>query len=262
MSAYLMVWNPKSWDWKNLKTEIQQVKAGGICETYWSCGVTKRIKSGDRLFLVKVGTQPKGIIASGYATSDVEDDNGTLRVHADFDILLDPDKDEILGMDILTKGRLSVQNWTPQASGPSIKDEIIEELEEKWFQLNYKKISTKSKATIKPDSGKSEYSEGLGAQVMITRYERNPYARKKCVEKFGYSCCVCNFNFEKVYGETGKNFIHVHHLEPISTKGKSYNVNPESDLRPVCANCHAIIHRRRLPYSIDEVKSFLSSIKS
>ena len=89
---------------------------------------------------------------------------------------------------------------------------------------------------------------------MVTKYERNPYARKTCIDYYGLSCYVCQFNFENKYGELGKDFIHVHHLKQISEIGKQYIINPIDDLRPVCPNCHAMIHKRKEPYTIDEIK--------
>jgi 5-methylcytosine-specific restriction protein A len=54
-------------------------------------------------------------------------------------------------------------------------------------------------------------------------------------------------------------FTHVHHLKLLSTVGSGYQVDPIEDLRPVCPNCHAVIHRREPPYSIDEVRAFLAA---
>jgi len=54
-----------------------------------------------------------------------------------------------------------------------------------------------------------------------------------------------------------KGFIHVHHLKPLATIGENYEVNPIDDLRPVCPNCHAVIHMRKEPYTIDEVRNML-----
>lgn len=89
------------------------------------------------------------------------------------------------------------------------------------------------------------YTEGLAHNVSVTSYERNPLARKECLDLFGYSCSICGMNFEKVYGEIGKNFIHVHHKTFISTKdGNSHQINPRTDLIPVCPNCHAMLHRK------------------
>jgi 5-methylcytosine-specific restriction protein A len=89
----------------------------------------------------------------------------------------------------------------------------------------------------------SDIYEGLKKQVSVNKYERSSIARKKCVEVHGFACKICNFNFEKVYGELGKEFIHVHHITPIHTIGKSYKINYIEDLIPVCPNCHAMLHR-------------------
>jgi 5-methylcytosine-specific restriction protein A len=52
-------------------------------------------------------------------------------------------------------------------------------------------------------------------------------------------------------------FTHVHHLKAISMVGPDYECDPIQDLRPVCPNCHAVIHRREPPYTIDEVHGLL-----
>ncbi|MDC9497701.1 MULTISPECIES: HNH endonuclease [unclassified Pseudoalteromonas] len=38
--------------------------------------------------------------------------------------------------------------------------------------------------------------------------------------------------------------MHVHHIVPISDIGDEYQVDPIRDLRPVCPNCHAMLHRK------------------
>jgi 5-methylcytosine-specific restriction protein A len=98
-----------------------------------------------------------------------------------------------------------------------------------------------------PQKGKNRRSESFkegGAQALHrTFYERNPEARRECLEHYGYTCAVCGFNFENVYGEVGKGIICVHHKVPISRfKGEEHIVSPTEDLIPVCHNCHAIIH--------------------
>jgi predicted HNH restriction endonuclease len=45
-----------------------------------------------------------------------------------------------------------------------------------------------------------------------------------------------------VYGEKGRGFAHVHHVEPLGHRGKS-RITHLKDLKIVCANCHAVIHR-------------------
>lgn len=84
--------------------------------------------------------------------------------------------------------------------------------------------------------------EGAVRQVTANVYERSPQARQQCIKFYGWNCSACGFNFEKAYGLIGRELIHVHHLKPLSEVGEEYVVEPIRDLRPVCANCHAIIH--------------------
>lgn len=100
--------------------------------------------------------------------------------------------------------------------------------------------------------------EGAKKQISVNIYERNPYARKKCIEHYGYNCVICGFNFEKVWGEIGCGYIQVHHLKELSEIGEEYLIDPVHDLRPVCPNCHAMLHRKRPAYSIKELKELLS----
>lgn len=86
--------------------------------------------------------------------------------------------------------------------------------------------------------------EGKRKIVSVNTYERNPLARKRCMEYYGVSCQVCQINFEKKYGEVGRDFIHVHHIKPLHEIGRNYVVDPINDLRPVCPNCHAMLHRK------------------
>lgn len=100
--------------------------------------------------------------------------------------------------------------------------------------------------------------EGIQKTITATIYERNPKAREECLKHWKYSCVVCGFNFEETYGELGKNYIHVHHINQISSIKKEYEVNPVEDLRPVCPNCHAMIHRNKEALTIEELKSKMS----
>ena len=99
--------------------------------------------------------------------------------------------------------------------------------------------------------------EGEAKEVTLTIYERNPIARKQCIQHYGCACFICGFDFQVAYGDVGRDFVHVHHLIPLSEIGESYSVDPIEDLRPVCANCHNIIHRRTPPYNMDEMAGFI-----
>jgi 5-methylcytosine-specific restriction enzyme A len=100
-------------------------------------------------------------------------------------------------------------------------------------------------------------AEGGAQLVLVTRHERSHINRAACIEIHGIRCKVCEFDFGALYGEIGKGFIEVHHIEPVSEIEAGTIVDPAKDLVPVCPNCHAMLHRRKPPYSIDELRSIL-----
>lgn len=99
--------------------------------------------------------------------------------------------------------------------------------------------------------------EGTKKEIVVNRYERSTEARAKCIAAHGCKCAVCGMDFEKMYGEIGRGFIHVHHIVPISTIGKEYELDPVKDLVPVCPNCHSMMHKKEPPYTVDELKEII-----
>lgn len=103
--------------------------------------------------------------------------------------------------------------------------------------------------------------EGAAKAVSVTVYERNPIARRQCIAHYGATCFACGFSFGNVYGETAEGFIHVHHLKAVAGAVER-KVNPVKDLRPICPNCHAVIHLQNPPLSITELKLMLKQVRS
>ena len=103
----------------------------------------------------------------------------------------------------------------------------------------------------------ARFVEGAVCRVSVNAYERNPIARAKCIEHYGPTCVVCGFNFGAVYGSLAEGFTHVHHLTPLSEVGIEYEVDPIADLRPVCPNCHAVIHLGGSTRGMEEVRQLI-----
>ncbi|MFD2046459.1 HNH endonuclease [Ornithinibacillus salinisoli] len=103
-----------------------------------------------------------------------------------------------------------------------------------------------------------EYPEGKEAYKVHRFRERNSKviidAKKDFKKKYGELFCqVCGINFEKLYGERGKDFIEAHHTKPIS-KMKDREKTRIEDIVMLCSNCHRMIHRSPI-ISIEELKN-------
>jgi hypothetical protein len=105
------------------------------------------------------------------------------------------------------------------------------------------------------------FLEGGRVAVLVNRFERDASARRVCIAHHGLRCSVCGMSFGDRYGETMKDLIHVHHLVPLSAIGMKYQIDPIKDLRPVCPNCHSVIHRDASPLSIEQARALLSPSK-
>ncbi len=101
--------------------------------------------------------------------------------------------------------------------------------------------------------------EGSVRQATVNIFERNPAARAACIAHYGTTCAVCSFDFGKTYGKIGEGFIHVHHLKEISTVAREYEIDPIEDLRPVCPNCHAMLHTRRPALFIEALRQIVAT---
>lgn len=116
-----------------------------------------------------------------------------------------------------------------------------------------------SMSTVFPDeiTDSEIFIEGAKKRVTVNSYERDPEARLACIAHYGTTCQCCGFDFEEVYGEHGKGFIHVHHVKALSTLGEGYKLNPVKDLIPLCPNCHAMVHRGNKLLQVSELIDYL-----
>ncbi len=154
--TFLLTWNPdrSHWNVQELKEGAKRTKRGRVWKSRWSCGNTKKIKAGDRVFLVKLGKEPRGIVASGWVVEptkhkpvrqgsavyedahwkeDKAEDEKALYVDVAFDHVVDPDSG-VLPVDYLRSGVYEGMTWTPQNSGVTIPEKVARRLEKDWAQ--------------------------------------------------------------------------------------------------------------------------------
>lgn len=144
-------------------------------------------------------------------------------------------------------------HWDTQSSGVRIPENVAVALKEEWVRVNAgDRFSLPEEITAA-----TTFAEGAKRIVAINSYERSSNARNACIAHYGTRCVVCGFNFAEKYGLAGEGLIHVHHLIPLAEIGEVYMLNPIEDLRPVCPNCHAIIHLGGVTRTIDEVRRMI-----
>jgi hypothetical protein len=106
-----------------------------------------------------------------------------------------------------------------------------------------------------------KFVEGRVREVRLSKPERSPGARSKCVEIHGAKCAICKFDFSIAYGTQGEGLIHVHHLKAVAEADGERAVDPLKDLLPVCPNCHLFIHSRKPMFTPQEVAELLDAAK-
>ena len=214
---------------------------------------------GSRAFLIKLGPEkPTGILGVGETRSDPYADKhytDPTKTANYVDVRwTDLRESPLIGWAELQKPPFKGFRWGIQGSGVELPAEIAESVEQLWEE----RAGVEVPALPEELPPGARFLEGAVRKVQVNAYERDPGARAACLAKYGYACAVCSVVLEERYGEIAREFIHVHHVKPIATVGKSYEVDPFEDLRPVCPNCHAILHRGDPPLTIEAARELLS----
>ncbi len=257
MPTYLLTWNPKRWHWENLQEEIEEINENGFLIGRWSVGVSKNIKRGDRVFLIRLGIEPKGIIGSGLADSNVFSEghwdeerflNGETANYVDvrFDTLLNPETEAILHRKELN--RLGKMHWDAQGSGTSIPDDVAERLENEWADF------LGSSLIIPTAIAEAEAVEGLKTEINAYVRGRSRQLRDAALEKANGICCVCDIDYKDILNGKGIRVLQVHHRNQLAASDTP-RVTKLSELAVVCANCHSLIHMNpRKAIEIDKLR--------
>jgi putative restriction endonuclease len=103
--------------------------------------------------------------------------------------------------------------------------------------------------------------EGAVRRIAVNAYERSSAAREKCILHYGCRCAACGLSLAEKYGESVEGLIHVHHIRQLADVNAKYQVDPVQDLRPVCPTCHAVIHSRTPPFTVEEVIVLIEETK-
>jgi len=140
--TFLLTWHPKRWRCTELQEALGDLASAGVVHDEWSVGNRTDLPVGSRLFLTRLGEDPKGLGVSGWSTSEPrkgphwDPDRAAAgdlspRVQMDFDVLREA---AVLALEELRSPPFSSMTWTPQASGNEIPTALATALEERWGQ--------------------------------------------------------------------------------------------------------------------------------
>ena len=109
-------------------------------------------------------------------------------------------------------------------------------------------------------SSDDEFPEGKEVERKHKARERNQALTKKAKDLFkrkhGHLYCqICGFDFNRIYGEIGVDFIEAHHTVPVSGGERKTKIK---DIAMVCSNCHKMLHRKRPWLEMEQLKDLIN----
>ena len=140
----------------------------------------------------------------------------------------------------------------------------LDELQEKFinflktlYESVEKRIELKPKRNVQKifDFEDLEAEEGYKQDKVYLYTKRNREIVDKRKELDNYTCQVCGFHLEI----KGKHLIECHHKNPLSEG--DVRITSINDLVSLCPTCHRIVHLRKPPFTIEEVKLILKNKK-
>lgn len=265
MTAVILVWSPEKWNWGGAyQTAMDSVRESGLHLRPWPLEVAGNLPAGAEAWLLVQGDRPnqRGLIGHGVTVSnpyaekhhDYDDGGPVTYVSVEFDLLLP--EGEQLHTETLAALIPTVPWETVLSSGSRIPPEVESTVRDAW-RRHLRDNTWRERGELEVVPGTCP-DESL-ARVYVNRYERGAEDRRQAIALHGPNCQACGFDFEATYGPEGTGFVHVHHTVPVSRLERDYELDPRTDLVPLCPNCHYMAHRRSDPYTVAELRRMIST---
>ena len=164
VKGLLLSWKPEVsvWDYEKVYSEIQNGKK--VKTIGWRTRALQEVKIGMEVFNMKLGEEPKGIIAHGHVVKGPYLENETYYVDIEFDSIQNAnDEKEIISLTEL-KNKFKRKKWDSQgdAVGSYIDETILPELKEMWNKLiNREENSKTSNVGDEKETMKKEFDKNV-----------------------------------------------------------------------------------------------------
>jgi hypothetical protein len=122
---FLFTWKPQHWDYEELRKLVEIFRSRGAAEEPWTCSATRKIKPGDRAYLLKQG-KPIGLFGRGTV---IRKPGGASPRHAllRFDVtnggvLWDPTEEFLVDESTLLALPVPKKQWQNQSAGITLNN--------------------------------------------------------------------------------------------------------------------------------------------
>ncbi|MBE9484098.1 MAG: hypothetical protein IMY74_04590 [Bacteroidetes bacterium] len=138
--AYLLTWSSKEFPFEDLDVYIKQIREKNFAEFGWSSGQRKNMSVGDRVFLIRQGPEPKGLVGVGEVAGEVKKRphwNEKLRKQGKQSLIVSIrwralSRDPFLELGSLVEQTGERDLWSTRTGGVKIQPELVQSLEEIW----------------------------------------------------------------------------------------------------------------------------------
>lgn len=129
MSTYLFAWNPTHEEPASLSTQVRDLRKHGSVTFQWRSGVRRHLEVGSRVFMIRLGSEPKGIIGAGWTRTEPSGEPPCLDI--EFEALSETPR---IPSALLVRPPFSRFNWWIQGSGIKLPEDIASNLESLWLK--------------------------------------------------------------------------------------------------------------------------------
>ena len=166
-ASYLISWNPTRWDWQTFTEDRAATIEDRTVTHRWRTS-SKKPKVKDRVYLLRTGLEPRGIIARGkvvkppyidahWDEAKAQSGKTTYFIDVEFEDIRDPAQDAFVPVDLLAR-KIAGQDWSPQSSGIVIKPRAVRALDRLWEDTEAAQQAEELYATT---TGSSAMAENL-----------------------------------------------------------------------------------------------------
>jgi hypothetical protein len=246
--------SPRGWPMAELRRVAQECKARGWAEEDWRFQSVRRVRTGDRIFLLLQGKDGPAVIGYGESAGAPKQELNVRRICIRFEYIVDPTVGVLVSREKLLKIPDAKGIWRTQSSGIFVPSDVASKLES---------LVERSEFLQDIPEALDEAFEGRQIpRLHLIRERDERLVRRKleqAIKRHGKLICeVCGFDFAMYYGPLGEHFMECHHKKPLHTLSESA-VTRIDDLALVCSNCHRMIHRRQAWITVEELKSIIAT---